>query len=79
VFPILAGGGLLTWVIVHAARNGGSFTVKDWLFQVVLMGGLGLALMLGLPVVGLTELRKRRRAQLKPGRDQRVGDGETRS
>lgn len=60
VGPILTGGGMLFWVVVNTATHWAEFSLKDWLWQVVWFGGVGLVLMFGLPAVGWAELRKRK-------------------
>jgi hypothetical protein len=65
VFPILAGGALLSMTITIAVRESVSFTASDWFWKVGWSGLLALGLMTALPAAGWQELAKRRALKMK--------------
>ena len=70
VLPVLFGGFILAVVVRNGVANAATFTLSDWLGQVVITGLLGLGVAVGLPAVAFQEFRRRRArrgSQAEPG------------
>jgi hypothetical protein len=74
VLPVLAGVGLAIVVVWNAAKHGADFTFVDWLFQVGWGSCMAFGLIVGLPAVGVTELRRRRRERDRKAREQAANE-----
>ena len=68
VVPVLAGGAIVSWVVVRVVTAAGDLTAAEWIWEVGWFGLLGLALATGLPAAGWQELQRRRQAVTGPSR-----------